>query len=870
MGAFKCFLSSFFRCCTKQQSLGDSPAAVTDVVRIDAGAVSKPVTIEEKVKAASLRWRGEDEYTDEEWEEWYKEHPEDDPSQQGECPEEVAEQNWQQEAANQDVPDAGQWASVNGWWSEASEEEEGQRNKEKMQDLVMRAALEGSLSKARLRPVRESTKSIDMSAALDESCESRGTCPVAEEGGASCARTGKTRVRMDSVSSTADVIADFLDGRKQEGLFQSEGQSSTGSGPPNQEPAGPALTLEEAAGTHSRGPITDAEMRLDQAVCDGDSPNWKGALDACANLETLFSPNVRSRGRVCPGDAAATLAPGPSTAWFSECSEEGDVGPTRSMPLPRLALHGQEESSRESSGKPGQFPVTSSSKARKPALRSEAQPLQKSPTSSVAKCETEGQLPRCAGCRFTAPGQMHFVGINAASAPSAKNTMEEVAMTGTERQKLLLLLQQADDRVQSLRGGSSRPAAIEALAKDVPNLLRDLSKAFELHLHTLPRPKGLSTLGGVPAVLVLVVRIVELLDVLVAAESGERGGEASCLAAIAAKGGPFRMPTFFKDCLTSTGLMADLLSCLAGAPKNVLLVGAGASGLAAELAIQSSLGLRLLLAWTPPTGLPTPSEGLLQCQGHEILLTAARSALDELPALRSNGEAAAVRMGDVSLLLDCLRTGLTSPKCAAVSCLWSLAPLCQEVLQFLADLSPMVLSSGEAGAAHEAAAASALLLLAQLADMPPAATSEASAEAVAKALKETVVQHGLSPRLAAALKRLACKTRKGTLGVAGAVDFNLDVRRALGCESVPADCVNTVIRQLRAPVRGAQVQSLGSQQRALKILVDDVEAIVFAVNGPGNPEVRQLRAAMGKQDSSRRGPSQPQDLTEASAGPAVL
>lgn len=408
---------------------------------------------------------------------------------------------------------------------------------------------------------------------------------------------------------------------------------------------------------------------------------------------------------------------------------------------------------------------------------------------------------RRAECRFTIRRAPHFVGIHAHPAPVTLSGMPPLRLLeGPERARVLLLLEQADEAMKVARGVAASRCKLR-FEQELRTLLRDLGGAFAVHARAAEE-RDFGALGKVPAVLALLVRLVENLDVLVTPEdygwdaktfSSDLWGHSdygSCAyasevaAALGAGLGPWGFLRHVVDCLRVFGVETRV---------------EGPFDFAAELSLHAALAMRLFLAWVPAFGVPWTCEAPLAQGCQETLSGAVAKVFTNRNV--ATAAMAAEDLGMVALALDCLRLGLPCGACHVCpgghnSCesVVTLASLAAKVLECLAQRPLQTPTPGrDISQAADAAAVAAVRLLTTVAELPVKVMVQP--EKVACDLKLVVGRQPLSQRLAAAIHHLArkpqCKPRwfKGAAGS----DFRRRLRRSLGHANVPQSCAEAAL-----------------------------------------------------------------------------
>jgi len=463
---------------------------------------------------------------------------------------------------------------------------------------------------------------------------------------------------------------------------------------------------------------------------------------------------------------------------------------------------------------------------------------------------THSLFYRRADCRFTLPGLTFFVGIDSTAPASGDFCGPAVfQIDGEERTRILVLLEQAEKGVHLVRNLSSGSNQ-ELVAFELPGLLRDLSRAFVVHMQDILEPDGLAIIDNTPVALALLAVLVEVLDVLVAPESDDvpggcqsvrddSGREVAALISGLSEGTDDAVTTL-RECVGQTGFLPVCLDCLGEGVFRTKLLGIGASEVAAELAMHAALATRLVLAWVPPLGVPHPCNVLLAVDGCARLFSTARASLSQLQgcfhgAKRSESSSPRVisNLGQVALMLDSLHMALRSDAYAhqlltsrggaggkhsfvlreasgatRKACddpVSPLLPLTIEALQHLAAypaLGGSFTSRDQAmAAAIEAAATASLHLVTVIADFL-VVTPHEHADSIASALREIVQGNKVGHRFFSALRALVCRPhcKRNWLKTNGTT-FHRELRRALAVQNIPGECIRTALHNLSTDAR---------------------------------------------------------------------
>jgi len=506
---------------------------------------------------------------------------------------------------------------------------------------------------------------------------------------------------------------------------------------------------------------------------------------------------------------------------------------------------------------------------------------------------TEGSLGfryRRADCRFTRRCSPNFVGIDAVSPTSVTlcATRPFTPLTGLERTHVLLLLDQSAEALNGVRVLHRGPKS-EVTTKELQALLGDIGKKFVLHTHALSEANEVRSVDGVPVVLLLAARLVEVLDVLILPEeagaiAGTSSSSSSSAAMRCTNGGEAR--PFYSEaavvalnfCLGQRGFLPQALKLLSGGIVGSALRAGGAPVLADELAVHAAFSVRLLLSWSPPAGSAQPCDVLLGSKSHhEALLTAAASHFSEDAGDRES-VGAAFSLGHLAVELSALALSLRSDKCVASllrvdrkssksSFSQRMTSLISKALQRAAetpipthtDDSKLSVEASNQLAARDAAAVAAIRLLLPLVEVPVAAVGVEPAK-VAEFLNDVVRGRPLTLPLASAARDVVQKASRKSGGFFSdsSGTFGRRLRKALGEADFCSQCVQAAQESLAGTMPGPTcVRDEGArktlveraaqrQEKAMRMvtLYQHVEFIAVKVHGSkvGEELVQELRA----------------------------
>jgi len=335
---------------------------------------------------------------------------------------------------------------------------------------------------------------------------------------------------------------------------------------------------------------------------------------------------------------------------------------------------------------------------------------------SIANCPRESKakhMHRRALCRFTRVEGESFMGADTTSGfseqegnPVFDQYMESghfIQLEFTERAKVLLLLEQAD---LAMEDTSIAPAASQ-LQQDLSKILRDLSLQFATYVQALRDPGNkVLMIGGVPAALALLLRIVEVLDALI---PGEEGGNTAnraihCSPAPApAQVSAHRDDTLVRavvDAWSPRGFLLGVLHSLGG-DAQAALTKVGMYTAASELCLHAAFATRIMTGWIPPLATTRPCDPFVTSGGSEILLKLVTTILNDMKDDSGDtliGDATTDRLVLLTLSLDSLRLMRfdtagrrfmkrgTRSSTAGQSPVGPLAPCAVEALEVVADI----------------------------------------------------------------------------------------------------------------------------------------------------------------------------------------
>lgn len=481
---------------------------------------------------------------------------------------------------------------------------------------------------------------------------------------------------------------------------------------------------------------------------------------------------------------------------------------------------------------------------------------------------------RRAACRYGRRGDAEFVGLDVEpQLDDARGFVFEglAELDGPERSRAQVQLQQADIAVAAMLGATQDAEVARAASLQLPSLLSKLCKEFAVHaLAAMEAPIGetLLAIDGVPASLAMLIRIVELLDVLVGPDGGDICNGSSGCTSVTASAGAGPTDAAVRALSDAAGLGGILPLCVQILRGEVAVP---STTFGSELSLHAVIAARLLVNWLPPLGVPRPRGQVHAFGGHEALVN---SGLRLLHSVRDKdapgggggscrGRASVSSTTDfahLAMILDTLQICTGSEEFAADIAIGrecsvgrrrgardmvgnrtsrtdpavTLVELAIDTLEHAAILpfSPTVSGwsgGGAASVAIDAAAAAALSLIATVAGLPLcAALGDEPARRIAAALSHILSARPLTLRLAVALRGLVCKSspvgRGGWLGArTGHTEgFFRELRRVMAAEGIAAGCVRAVRHHLdvaRSAHGGTEDESHDGSSSGVSVLM---------------------------------------------------
>eukprot|EP00927_Polykrikos_kofoidii_P022080 TRINITY_DN2069_c0_g1_i5.p1 TRINITY_DN2069_c0_g1~~TRINITY_DN2069_c0_g1_i5.p1 ORF type:complete len:1124 (-),score=145.39 TRINITY_DN2069_c0_g1_i5:296-3667(-) len=447
-----------------------------------------------------------------------------------------------------------------------------------------------------------------------------------------------------------------------------------------------------------------------------------------------------------------------------------------------------------------------------------------------------------APCRYNRRGDPDYVGLDAGLAGSSHQVSKQVVeLHGSERSRVQLQLEQADEALAAISHAKQESEQARTASLHLPTILSSICREFAVHfLATVDAPIGELPVAvdGVPAILAMLVRIVSLLDVLVAQDSGE-----SCNCGFghsAPSVGAAATDAVVRALSDSAGLGGVLPLCVRIMHAECRSLPAPSSN---ELLLHAVITVRLLVEWVPPIGVPRPRGQLHTLGAHDAMVSAALTLQHDLScekqsvsSERSHGvdaisceEAITTRFAQLALVLDSLGICTGSQEFVAdfangrrfssggkfkddrssqeaylpkTFCELS-ADVLERVASIPFSLNACSTGGGALSVAIDAAAASSIRLFTAAASLQMHdALSETICQRVATSLSSILAERPLTLRLAVALRGLACSASPANRGnwfrsrVIHTDNFFKELRRSMAAEDVVAGCVRAVRHSL--------------------------------------------------------------------------
>eukprot|EP00931_Biecheleriopsis_adriatica_P013986 TRINITY_DN11556_c0_g2_i3.p1 TRINITY_DN11556_c0_g2~~TRINITY_DN11556_c0_g2_i3.p1 ORF type:complete len:1102 (+),score=199.38 TRINITY_DN11556_c0_g2_i3:1371-4676(+) len=475
---------------------------------------------------------------------------------------------------------------------------------------------------------------------------------------------------------------------------------------------------------------------------------------------------------------------------------------------------------------------------------------------------SRGSQPRSSAflravCRFTHPKAALYCGLPAKQI--LYDSCISKQMAGREGAALTLLLEQAEAGVKLVRSHQGQGA--DSAADGMAQMLADLSAEFVVCSRTMREYGHIETIGeeSVPAVLMLLVRLIEVLDTLIpVAEDSAEG--ALLLAGRHAVGGEasvWRCPGVLEDLkksLGSRGFLPECIACLGDEELKRHLSASNADSFTDELDIHATLALRLALSWEPPSSIQQPRDLLIVNKGHQTIVDSMDKLVNKLQLSRASTIACLSLTMDAARLSICPRADMEcvfgqgkatkrdSQGDDAFNAITRMAPLALESIEHMTE------DKGElAHEAVDAALPAAVRLLAALLSIPAAARRFCLLDRLARSLSNMLMTKRLTLNLTFAMRNLVCRSDPTACVFENSLECNKihkAFRQSLMSESLPSrlavaakDELQTMLAESRISSSQsnsavtAKVREWSAQVVAAGAYFDNVEAVALKVYG---------------------------------------
>jgi len=485
-----------------------------------------------------------------------------------------------------------------------------------------------------------------------------------------------------------------------------------------------------------------------------------------------------------------------------------------------------------------------------------------------------------ADCRFTRRNTSTYVGLTRFPKLLSPFAMEPRGqdISGTERSRVKVLLEKAD---HALKDHESRAAFA-----DLPELLKGLGEAVVIHTRNILEVDGISVLDGIPVILLLFAKLVEVLDRIIPSDVAKgtcKETEHAVLTSVVWSG---EMLNALRQGLSSTGFLPTCCDLLNGRYRQALQeMDMDTCEFTGELELHALLAVRLALTWIPPAHIQGPCDTFCTIDGHTTLMISAAGFLS-MVRTKSSGNTAPWTLptamahdcvGQLALVLESLLCGLRcdssfmkfafgqdqgrssrghengTAQSVYGSKVVPLAPMALNALEVLSTMQAPGLER-DRGAAVDAAATAALNLLAQLAE-GPINTAVVPANSISTAVCYLLESKPLTVRLAAALRALICRPshQPGWFIGKRKAKFDLELRAAFNAADLSFDLVHCTQNALTAGKDQAcgtgdtwEEEAAVLKECTSKVcdLYGHVEAIIKELNENRPEELAELKASM--------------------------
>jgi len=430
-----------------------------------------------------------------------------------------------------------------------------------------------------------------------------------------------------------------------------------------------------------------------------------------------------------------------------------------------------------------------------------------------------------ADCRFLHAGAPHNVGVYVTPVPLTVIIEDCVNADNELRQSTEGLLKEVNDILKTERAECESVEAVPEKSR-LPSVLQRLNDTFTEHCprHS-EKTGGVIAINDVPIALLVLVRIVEVLDVLLGQDLDEaHTTDITCKTPALDQNEA--LAAALEACTGPGGLLLGCVNFMDASSK----AAAEESGTwyDDELGLHAMFAVRLLLGWIPPLSAKHPWQAFVDSGGHRRLAVSARKLLSS-PAIRNAADRSSIsidvplvaisiavplKIAQVSMMLDVLRVTLihdrrhqntieSPPRPAGQKFnrtevsphvfFKEAAVLLTETMKQLSGIAHDKRSpdaSGDVGTAVDYATASALFLLAKISDQPITSSVGVSTNEIAQGLAKILTVTGVKPRLVAAINEL--------VEAAHSSQFYQDLTFDLFSENVGKELVSSFTRVLQA------------------------------------------------------------------------
>lgn len=431
-------------------------------------------------------------------------------------------------------------------------------------------------------------------------------------------------------------------------------------------------------------------------------------------------------------------------------------------------------------------------------------------------------------------------------------------------------------------------SGVPAAAADLVELVLDLGACFALHCRIFLESGKIAHIDDSPALLCIGVRLVEVLDVLVAPEETCHTIE-SC--ATERRTQNTAMQVVPVALFRSGGFVSTSIDIINGKYRR-RLEDIGADVLADELEFHAVLIVRLVLSWDPPLDAAHPATMFLAINGHHVLSSYGTSLTISGLSVKG-GSPVVANFGMLAVVLDALHLSLRKSSVSKLDLLKGrgfrgdparrgncplegiapIIPFALEVLRRVAIESSQKGNNNRnfhAAAALDAAVAAAIALLAVMG--LPSASQIGGGDVplqVAQTLGRLLERQPPTVRLLQALRHIVARSSQPVPWLPGSGNQqHRKLCQALAAEQVIPLCIDGCHRllaghdELDSSEQGdpncliACVRSATHGTLRMITMFEHLEAIVDEVSGAGGAaqldKLRSLREQCGGSEESRR------------------